>query len=138
MYADMYADHWRSALFEALMDYKSYGEKEDKRANRMDHILETYQEVIIYGAGIVGQWAYNLLREGRRNIKVKYFAVTGAQGNPERLFDVPVKEIGDLEKYKDTALFIIAVGKKYRHEVEELLKAQGISHYVFPEDLAAG
>lgn len=138
MYADMYADHWRSALFEALMDDKNYAEKENKRANRMDQILEKYHEVIIYGAGIVGQWAYNLLREGRRNIKVKYFAVTGAQGNPERVFDVPVKEIGDLERYKDTALFIIAVGKKYRHEVEELLKARGISHYVFPEDLAAG
>lgn len=135
MYADMYADHWRSDLFEILMDYKKYAEKEKKRANKMDHVLENYQQVIIYGAGIVGQRAYNLLKEGRRNIKVKYFAVTEAEGNPERLFGVPVKRIDELKKYGETALFIIAVGKKYIQEVEELLKARGFSHYVILDDL---
>lgn len=135
IYADMYADHWRSDLFEIFMDYKNYARKENKRANQMDHVLENYQEVFIYGAGLVGQRTYNLLREGRRNIKVKYFAVTEAEGNPERVFDVPVKEIDRLQSYKETALVIIAVGKKYIREVEELLKEQGFSHYVFWEDL---
>ena len=135
MYADMYASHWRSDLFEILMDYKNYAEKEKKRANRIDHVLVNYHEVIIYGAGVVGQRAYSMLKEGRRNIKVKYFAVTEQESNPVKLFHVPVKTIRELQKYKETALIIVAVGKKYIQEVEELLKAQGFSHYVLLDDL---
>ncbi len=109
--------------------------KKKKRANRIDHVLVNYHEVIIYGAGVVGQRAYSMLKEGRRNIKVKYFAVTEQESNPVKLFHVPVNTIRELQKYKETALIIVAVGKKYIQEVEELLKAQGFSHYVLLDDL---
>lgn len=138
IYVDMYANHWRSDLFGIILDYKNYAEKEKKRINKIDHVLNQYNVIIIYGAGIVGQRAYRVLGEGRRNIKIKYFAVTEREGNPERLFGIPVKMIDELQRYKETALVIIAVGKKYIEKVETLLSKQMFSHCMALTDLMNG
>ena len=135
IYVDMYAPHWKSDLFEILVDYKKFVEKEKIRINRIDQVLKAYDGVIIYGAGIVGRRAYGVLGDGRRNIKVKYFAVTDQEGNPDKIFGVPVKKIDELQKHKKTALVIIAVGKKHINDIKKFLTTQMFSHYITLDDL---
>lgn len=129
--AALYADHWRIRLFDIVFHPRGYIEREKTRIGKMDVWLNDYDRVIVYGAGIMGRGAYGMLLEGRRNIKVKYFAVTEKAGNPKSLFGVPVKEIRELKPYREQALVIIAVGRKYGEEVERILKEEGFPNYVF-------
>lgn len=131
---DLYADHWKSIIFDVLVNPNRYVEKEKIRINKVDNIIRDYNTIIIYGAGLLGQKMRELLAEGRRNIKVKYFAVTDINGNPEKLFDVPVRKIDELQEYREHALVIISVGQKYRQDVETILKERQFSHYVFIND----
>lgn len=131
---DLYAVDWKSRLFDVLISPQNYIEKEIKRIQKIDNIIQDYNMIIVYGAGILGRSMYGILGEGRRNIKVKYFAVSEMSGNPEKLFGVPVKQIEELLEYREKALVIISVGKKYVQDVEMVLKKLNFSHYAFIND----
>lgn len=71
-----------------------------------------------------------LLKEGRLNTKIKYFAVTVRKDNPDIVMGIPIREIDNLKDYKETALIIISVGRKYEVEVEDILRRKKFQHYI--------
>lgn len=131
---NLYADHWKIKLFNVFVDPLNYVEKEKIRIKKIDDIIQNYNMIIIYGAGILGHRMHAILEERRKNVRVKYFAVSDPDENPAELFGVPVKKIDELQEHKEHALVIISVGKKYQQDVEAILKKQQFSHYVFIND----
>lgn len=132
---DLYADHWKSKLFDILFHGDGYVEKIRKRAQKIDESIQNFDVIIIYGAGKLGQAAYWTLVGGRRNIKVKYYGVTQAEGNPGQVLGVPVKCIDELQEYREQALVIIAVGKTYTEEVKRLLIQKNFLHFILYSDM---
>lgn len=133
--ADLYSDAWKRIVFEIISNPKAFVEKERMRRNKVERVISDYETIILYGAGKLGCRAQRLLKEGRDNTKIKYFAVTETEGNPKEVFGIPVKAISDLRKYRDQALVIISVGKTYAQEVENILVKEKFTNYVFLNDI---
>lgn len=132
---DLYSNHLKSILFDIFISPINYVEKEKERIKKIDDVINLYDQIAIYGAGMLGKRMYGILRAGRRNIKVKYFAVTDLEGNPDSLYGVPVRQINELLRYKENMLVIISIGKKYVQEIEHRLKVLGFSHYILMRDI---
>lgn len=132
---NLYSNYLKSRLFDISISPISYVKKEKERIKKIDDVINLYDQIAIYGAGILGQRMYEVLRVCRRNIKVKYFAVTDLEGNPDSLYGVPVKQIDELLRYKENMLVIISIGKKYIQEIEHRIKAMGFPHYVLMRDI---
>lgn len=132
---DLYSDYWKGILFDLFISPDRYVKKEKERIKKIDDVINQYDQIIIYGAGMLGKIMHGILMEGRRNIKVKYFAVSDLEGNPDDLYGVPVRQIDELLRYKENALVIISVGKKNTQEIEHRLKSIGFVHYVLMKDI---
>ena len=91
--------------------------------------------IILYGAGKTGRETQKLLKEGRMNTKIKYFAVTDTAENPDIVLGIPIKSIEDLGEYRENALVIISVGEKYLQEIRFVLKEKGFKHCITYKDL---
>lgn len=133
--ASLYGDNLKRQLFDIIADPLAYVEKEKSRRKKIEDAVLNYDTVILYGAGKVGRMAQQVLKEGRVNTRIKYFAVTEPGDNPGMVAGIPVKAVDDLLEHKESALVVIAVGKNYAQEVESILKARGFRHYVLFADL---
>lgn len=128
--SDLYSPVWKEKIFNLISSPERYVEKEKARRRQIENAVGENEMVILYGAGEIGRRALHLLREGRLNTRIKFFAVTRTEGNPELVEGIPVRAIDDLKKYKEKALVIISVGKKYIQEVEDILKVQEFQHCI--------
>lgn len=128
--SDLYSPFWKAKIFDLISNPINYVEKEKMRRERIENIIGNYEVIILYGAGKIGHKALQILREGRLNTRIKFFAVTELRGNPEMIEGIPVKALEVLKKYKKKALVVISVGKKSIRGVEENLKMMGFQHYI--------
>ena len=97
--------------------------------------LENSKYIIIYGAGQVGKSLYfKLLNMGYDN-KVLFFAETNLQ-NSKKYFGFDVKNAEEIYKYKDNALIIVAVSKKYNayNQIIQNLNNLDITNYCDIDD----
>ena len=133
--SNIYSDFYKQQIFDIIANPKAYAEKVKEKRGKIESIVSDYDIVILYGAGKVGLRTRIILKEGRLHTKIKFYAVTELDSNPETIAGVPVKKIDDLQKYRERALVIISVGKSFTQEVEEILKRQNFKHYVFSNDL---
>lgn len=127
---DLYSSFWKAKIFDLISDPINYVKKEIIRRERIENIIGNYEMIILYGAGKIGHKALQILREGRFNTRVKFFAVTELKGNPEMIEGIPVKALEVLKKYKENALVIISVGKKSIRGVEENLQMMKFQNYI--------
>ena len=68
--------------------------------------IDTLDEVIIYGAGVMGQ-ALKLCLEARPyDKKVSNFIVSQTAGNPEMIGDAPVIAVDEADRYKDRTIIV--------------------------------
>lgn len=88
--------------------------------------LETSKKIIIYGAGMVGNLAYSRLVSNGLGKYIIGFAVS--YKNKENYFDVPVYEISELSKYKESADVIIATFPNLHTEILNTLQQYGFKH----------
>ena len=73
--------------------------------------IKNYDNVVIYGAGKIGQGLYELLLE--RNIKVSCFSETKNTGN-KKIKDILIKPIDEINR---NSLILIAISKKRSSEL---------------------
>ncbi len=126
----LYPDYWKARIFKLIASPASYVLEENLRRKKIENVLKGYDTIILYGAGIIGIKTLQLLKEGRLNTKIKYFAVTDRKDNPDIVMGIPIREIDNLKDYKETALIIISVGRKYEVEVEDILRRKKFQHYI--------
>lgn len=82
--------------------------------------------IIVYGAGVNGHRLYNILLD-RLVMPICYAVTSGADGY---VGDCEIKNIDELDKYKESALIVIAVGEKYENEIVENVKQKGFSYVI--------
>ena len=92
--------------------------------------ISKYDNIIIYGAGVVGKEVFLTLKEHNLHQKVKYFVVTDTNIEINKVFDIEVRSINDIEELYKKSVVLIAVSEKYIPEVTETLKKLGIKNYI--------
>nr|WP_302167715.1 glycosyltransferase [uncultured Schaedlerella sp.] len=131
----MYSDSWKLIMFELFANSKAYIEKENEKNFRIRNIDSTYDRIIIYGAGKIGQAVLSFLKERRLQTKIKYIAVTETDNNPQFISGIPVKKIENLRNYKSNALIIISVGQRAFPAVKTILQTENFQHLLKVNDL---
>ncbi len=91
--------------------------------------LNRYDNLIIYGAGKVGQKVYQFLCEAHMENKISCFAISGNCDETRTLYGIPVRSITALSKEFGSALFLIAVADHSYKEVVGTLKEKRVKHF---------
>lgn len=82
--------------------------------------LEQAKRIVIYGAGICGDYMYSTLGMLGFLYKVECFAVTGPTKSGDLFFDIPLKSIGDVKN--EDCLLIVAAKYTNLLEMQETAK----------------
>lgn len=94
----------------------------------MKSVVEKNSEIVIYGAGNMGQAVIkNLMERGWRN-RIACCAVKNSSGNRKEIMGVPVLEIRCMPHFWKTACFIIAAAENKQEEIYEELAGIGCVH----------
>lgn len=88
--------------------------------------LKSYPQVIVYGAGKIGQRLAEKMSEN--GVEVSCFAVTDLADGPKQCMGIPVKEVSELTEWKDTAAVIIAVAQRNQYEMYQNAVCYGFCH----------
>lgn len=104
-----------------------------KIADDIRNIRATFDNLIIYGAGVRGRQLFCWLK--KHSIIIDYFCVTKIKsGELKELCNKPIEEIGHLSKITLPAFYLIASSPRYTKEIESTLHNYGVKDYlIFPE-----
>ena len=94
--------------------------------------VSSAEKLYIYGAGKIG----NEIAEGLAAIGIKFygFVVTSAEGNAERIGDIPIVLLDNVADVSRQA-FIVAVKQKWQFEVVENLKKHQATNIIIINDI---
>jgi prephenate dehydrogenase len=83
-----------------------------------------FQEIYIYGAGLIGKKLWNYLKKINAGHKVQGFVVSERKDNPGKIEDKVVFVLSELQ-VQDTkhALMIVAAHNRYQYEIALKLQA---------------
>ena len=90
--------------------------------------IKKAKNVIVYGAGMAAREIITMLKEN--HIAIDSIAVDNVEENPEHFCGIPGEDYRMLEAYKDNAVIIIGVSRKYSHGIKETLGEFGFEHIV--------
>lgn len=105
------------------LNHKIYGEAVLKRLQETDRI-------ILYGAGKIGRELMAYLLSAGYPKEQMYFAVTALGENMDFIDEIPVKEISQYQKWKDTAMVVVAVKGQIQFDILELLEKEGFRNVI--------
>ena len=91
--------------------------------------VENYEIIIIYGIGVFGRRCYFDIKNLDAQILI---AVTQTNNSNKQFHGIKVQNLDELLQYKDEAIVIIAVGEKYRDEMETYAKQLGFRNVYSP------
>lgn len=83
------------------------------------------KDIIIYGAHLVAQECFRYLEHGGNKERIRGFAVSDMADNPDSLFGIPVREIGEYESICDEVIVIIATPEKFHNTIEKYIMERG-------------
>lgn len=85
--------------------------------------ISRFPQVVIYGAGKVGQWLYE--RFQAKGVPVTCFAVTARDGNNKECLGLPVRELKELQEYATSCAVILGVAERLQFELYQTAKDAG-------------
>ena len=91
--------------------------------------LKKYDHVWIYGAGRVARSAFSRIQNC--GMHVPGFLVTDPEGNPDQLFDLPVRPIGSVDILPEGSVVVVAMAATLRAVPSELLRQKGFPFYLY-------
>lgn len=133
--ADILGPWWSQRALKLLANTQAIIDEENNKIDRVKKTTDKYESIILYGAGRVGEGVQRTLRFAGANRKIIAYAVSNLESNKTELLGIPVKLLSDLSDYKNSALVIIAVGKKFKDEIEAAVKQEGFANYIFASDI---
>lgn len=133
--AELYEGYLKERLFDLAANIPDFLEKDRKRREKIEGVTRDYSTLILYGAGQIGKHVQGMLREGRVNTKIGYFAVSEKDNEEIEVRGIPVKEIKELLKMRESALVIISVGERYLKEIEDKLQEFGFKHCIYYKEI---
>ena len=100
----------------------------------LEEALREAEQIILYGAGQLGRRAATKLLEMGLEEKILFAAETTGDGTG-KLFHFPVKNAREILPCKDTALVLVAAGRKNSPQIIRYLEGLGITNYLGVENL---
>ena len=91
--------------------------------------LYSYDRIWLYGAGRVARRVY--VRMWDCGIRVRGFFVTKAEGNPEQLFDLPVRSIETVDRLPQGSAVVVAMAKTYHEGPAKMLREKNIPYFLY-------
>ena len=101
-------------------------ENEDAYASSFLNYIKEFPQVVIYGAGKVGQRLAEAV--ARRGCNVDCFAVTELEGNQKEYMGIPVKRLEELQDCADSCAIVIAVAERSQYELYQNLVKYAFKH----------
>lgn len=101
--------------------------KELTEISRIESFYNCYKHIYLYGAGKVGKQCLKIMRS--INCEPDGFLVTQKKEG-EDTDNIPVIGVEQLDVTDDVGV-IITVGKRYKEDIENVLKDKGIKNYMF-------
>jgi len=100
---------------------------------KFDKTIQEYDNIILFGAGRVGQEVCRYLKMEQNIIPICYAISSQTKG---RFVDaIPVKSIVDLTEYQKAALVIITIANKHQDDVKEMLSKLKFEHTYELDDM---
>lgn len=112
------------AMFQMIGGAQFHGLQE--RVNQqIRNKLQDAEQIIIYGMGNIGNLFYYFLKCYAIEIEIYAWAVTKKDTSAERLFDIPVYNIAEIEN-KDCV--VVVASEAYKAEMLETAQQEGFEH----------
>ena len=99
----------------------------------LDRVVDaicSYESIIIYGAGMVGQRILRELELKGKKGSIMCFAVSKASEDEKQYLGIPIRPIDELKDYWDKAVVVVAVTAPYRNEMVEFAKTLGFQNII--------
>lgn len=96
--------------------------------NEWQKLMETNQNIYIYGAGKIGKQILRLIELGNQLNKVRGFIVSDKLENPDYIDNIPIFQIDELENKNE--LILLSVSDIYEEEILSLLNIYGYKNVV--------
>ncbi len=91
--------------------------------------ISAMDEIIIYGAGVMGQALKLCLESKPYKKRVSLFIVASMTGNPKQIGDARIIELNQSEEYKDRMIFV-ALNETHMSGAVEELRARGFNNLI--------
>ena len=109
---------------------EKYYEENTLFAKKLNDVVKSYKEIIIYGAGVKGTEVYNALKYSLNKFDYICFAVTEAKESMQTKQGLYVKSIYELVNEHKKAAVIIAVTEMYEEELLKVANELGFANIV--------
>lgn len=90
-----------------------------------ERLIKEHPNIILYGAGGIGQTVYKYLKKINLHHHIKNFAVTACDNKQRFINGIQVFSIYNLTEKKDEALVLITANNVWSNEMQELAKTLG-------------
>ena len=120
-------------LFRAILDCQKHLKERD---TGIWSPLAQYKQLWIYGAGRIGRHLFSRLHDSGLN--VAGFFVTSREGNPERIFDLPVRAIDTVDSLSDGSAIIVAMAAILQDAPAGILRQKGFPFFQLINDSLNG
>ena len=91
--------------------------------------INDLDEIIVYGAGVMGKALKLCLESEPYNKKICLFIVNDVDRNPEMIGDTPVIAIDKAEEYKDQVI-MVALNETHMPRAVETLRVKGFKNLI--------
>ena len=104
----------------------------EKRRIQTKVLIEQLKKssVIIYGAGRDASAVYDCLDNENLSTCIECFMVTSKKGNPDKLYEIPVKQVEEVEINKEQVV-VVAMDESWHLEVKQILEKNGWGNILY-------
>lgn len=92
--------------------------------------LESYDNIVIYGAGMIAGHVYHCLSAAPFCCSISTFMVSEKKEGIHEMYGIPVMDVHEGSKYRENAVVLIAVMDMYYEEIVRTLQEEGFKNYV--------
>ena len=127
----------RQTILEIIDDPCLYYHNKLEKVRILYDELRSYENIIIYGAGLIGRRVLNDLTYCNEPARVLCFAVSKLEDNFDSFKGVPIRLINDLLEYSENSIVVIATTYVYQEEIASNLARLGFKNVVaFPDQIS--
>ncbi len=124
------------AIIEIIADPHAYYYENLEKKKLFYEEVRKHENIIIYGAGMIGRRVFTDLTYCQKPADVLCFAVSKKEENYDNYKGIPIRVIDDLLEYKDNSFVIIATTHIYQEDIKNTLKDKGFVNVMpYPDQL---
>lgn len=127
-----FPNDWKEEIMLIMDEPQAFLNKFLKLKDEIHECVQSYDTVVIYGAGVIGRRIYDEMYENDK-AKVKGFAVTNCAENMNNYREIPIIEIDAYNEIKEEIAVIVGVTARYRQEIVQVLQEKKFPHIILLE-----